>query len=129
MTAPRLEAGIVSNDGAALAGFYCSAFGFEVVKVLEFPEGTVHRLARGSTGLKIFQPADEPLPAEDTITWSGRVGFAYAAIHVDDAPAAVDAAVAQGARVTADVTSHRRGARMALITDPDGNMLEILQED
>jgi uncharacterized glyoxalase superfamily protein PhnB len=52
-----LEVGIVTDDDSALVAFYTAAFGFEVERLLEFPQGTVHRLRCGDAGLKIYRPA------------------------------------------------------------------------
>lgn len=57
MTLPvRIEPGIVTGDGAALAGFYCDALGFSVDAVLTFPQGVVRRLRRGDARLKLYEP-------------------------------------------------------------------------
>ena len=123
-----LESGIVTTDGAALASFYEAAMGFTVERVLDFPQGVVRRLRNGEAQLKIFQPANA-VEWSGPEAWNGVVGFRYAALHVDDAVAAVLAATAAGATVLTDVTHHRPGAAFALIADPDGNVWEILQED
>ncbi len=129
MSGPELEAGIVAADGSALAEFYREALGFDVSAVHELPQGTVHRLTRGRAGLKIFEPSVAPVGERAPEAWSTTAGFAYAALHVDDARAIVAAAAAAGATVLTDVSSHRPGACFALIADPVGNVWEILQED
>lgn len=123
-----IEPGIVSLDGAALADFYCQAFGFTVAKVLDFPQGLVYRLVNETAELKIFQPADAPTQADPGVGWNQVTGFRYAAVHVADARAAVESATRAGATLLTEVTNHRPGAWFALISDPDGNVMEILQE-
>ena len=123
-----LEAGIVSADAARLVEFYRDGLGFTVERILEFPQGTVHRLVRDDARLKIHQPvggAEDRRPAEP---WFRFAGLCYAALHVDDAAAEVERAVTAGASALVPVTNHRPGAWFALITDPEGNVWEILQE-
>ena len=124
----RIEPGIVTGDGAALAGFYCEALGFSVDAVLTFPQGEVRRLRRGEARLKLYQPARVGAEAPTAGQWPDRAGWAYAALHVADASAEVDAVRAGGGTVIAEVTNHRPGACFALVSDPEGNVWELLQE-
>ena len=50
------------------------------------------------------------------------------ALLVDDVAGEVERVLAHGGTVLTDVTNHRPGACYALVTDPDGNVLELLQE-
>lgn len=127
MTVFGLEAGIVAADGESLATFYETGLGFSVDRVLEFPQGVVRRMRNGDAQLKIFEPA-ETVTAPGAEGWNAVAGFRYAALHVDDAGAVVEAAVRAGASVITEVTHHRPGAAFALIADPDGNVWEILEE-
>ena len=123
-----LEIGIVTDAADRLVAFYRDGFGFSVERSLTFPQGTVHRLRCGQARCKIFQPesgAEHRPPAEP---WHRYRGIGYGALHVDDAEATVLAAVAAGATVVMPVTSHRPGARAALLADPDGNVWEVLEE-
>ena len=129
MTSPvRIEPGIVTDDGAALAGFYCDALGFSLDAVLTFPQGVVRRLRRDEARLKLYQPARSRGAALHANEWPDRAGWAYAALHVADAAAEVEAVRAGGGTVIAEVTNHRPGACFALIADPEGNVWELLQE-
>ena len=129
MTLPvRIEPGIVTGDGAALAGFYCDALGFSVESVLTFPQGVVRRLRRDDARLKLYQPARTEGAAPHAGKWPERAGWAYAALHVADAPAEVEAVRAGGGTIITEVTNHRPGACFAMIADPEGNVWELLQE-
>ena len=126
-----LEAGIVGRDPTVLERFYVEVMGFTVAHRMHFDElGTVLRLARGRAGLKLFFPAGPPLdPPRDDDPWYRAGGFRYAALGLD-APDEVDAlavAVASaGGRVLVEPREHRPGARMALVTDPEGNPWELI---
>ena len=122
------EVGIVTADADALARFYVDGFGFAVEARYEFPQGTVHRLRREQARCKLFQPADSPAPRPPGEAWSAVAGTRYAALHVDDADEVFAAAVAAGATALQEPVSHRPGARYALVTDPEGNVWELLEE-
>lgn len=124
-----LEAGIVTADAERLAAFYCTGLEFEVERVLEFPQGTVHRLRRGDACLKVYQPANGAAAGPLSDPWHEHAGFCYAALHVDDAAAEVARVTSAGGSVLVALASHRPGAWFALIADPEGNVWEILQED
>ncbi len=122
-----LELGIVTDD-EPLVAFYIAAFGFEVERVLEFPQGTVHRLRCGEAGLKIFRPSSGAEHRPVAEPWHRYRGISYGALHVADAESVVERAVEAGATVIMAVTSHRPGAKAGLVADPDGNVWEILEE-
>ena len=123
-----LEAGIVTADADRLVAFYRDGLGFTVDRKLTFPQGTVYRLSRDLALCKIYQPASGAADRPAAEPWHRFAGFCYAALHVDDAAAEVDRAVAEGATVLTPLNSHRPGAWFAMIADPDGNVWELLQE-
>src|SRR3984957_253711 len=62
-------------------------------------------------------------PAEAAL----RHGYGHVAFDVTDLDAAYDRAVARGARpVMAPCPSPEPGVRMAFVTDPEGNLVELL---
>ncbi|MDE0701719.1 MAG: VOC family protein [Acidimicrobiaceae bacterium] len=128
MSEIRLEAGIVTGDIAGLVRFYCEALGFSVERELSFSQGEVYRLVRDAAQLKLFQPNDPREPEPPPAVWHERVGWAYTALHVSDVASEVAQVKAHGGTVLTDVTNHRPGACYALVTDPEGNVLELLQE-
>jgi predicted enzyme related to lactoylglutathione lyase len=123
-----LEAGIITGDGEALAAFYVEGFGFRIDRVLELPQGTVHRLSADRAKIKIFQPIDGAATPARPQPWHRDGGFAYASLHVSDIGVAITRATGHGATVHTPPTDHRPGARFAMIQDPDGNIWELLEE-
>lgn len=124
-----LEAGLVSNDPDRLERFLVDGLGFTADGVRHFPQGEVRLFRRDDARCKVFAPSGGvPARAEDE-PWTQRSGFAYAALLVDDAAAALAQAVAAGATVLAELASHRPGARMAMVQDPQGNVWELLEDE
>ena len=124
-----VEVGIVTADGARLAKFYVDGLRFTIDTELSFPRGTVRRLSRGPARCKIFEPAETCAPKPHREPWYSHGGIGYGALLVADAEAEVERACAHGATLVEGVIAHRPGARYAMITDPDGNVWELLQED
>ncbi len=123
-----LEVGIVTDDDESLVAFYVAGLGFAVERVLEFPQGIVHRLRCGDAGLKIYRPSTGAEHRPVAEPWHRYRGISYAALHVSDAESVVERAVEAGATVIMAVTSHRPEAKAGLVADPDGNVWEILEE-
>jgi catechol 2,3-dioxygenase-like lactoylglutathione lyase family enzyme len=125
-----LEAGLVGRDEPTLCAFYTDVLGFALVERHAFAVGVVYRLARGDARIKIFFPRDPVDPVVATEPWFRLGGWRYAALAVT--PEEVDtlaaAVVAAHGRVVLAPTSHREGARMAMVTDPEGNAWELLAE-
>lgn len=123
----EIEVGIVTDDVDLISTFYEKAFGFEVITTLNFPQGVVRRLARGRARMKIHVPVESPA-VEPEGPLGAKVGIRYFALHVDDAEKYFRRAVAAGAKVVSEPYTHRPGAVVALVRDPGGTVIEILQE-
>lgn len=128
MSGRWVEAGIVTADADELARFYTDGLRFGLDRRLDFPQGLVIRLRSGDAGLKLFQPAALPRPGSRPTPWHAEDGFAYAALHVDDVDTVIPDVSAAGGTVLTPPTTHRPGARFALIADPEGNVWELLAE-
>jgi PhnB protein len=121
------EIGIVSADGLPIGDFYRQAFGFSDVSSFTSPAGSVYKMRRGEARLKIFVPVDPP--ERDRLDSLGRrTGICYFALYVDDIAGSFDRAVELGAEVISSPKSHRPGAIVALIRDPEGNIVELLED-
>lgn len=128
----EIEPGIVGRAPDELRAFYIDVMGFELVDLLEFDVGTVTKLRRGAARLKIFGPADEIDPATEVAPWFRPGGWRYVALYLEGLDAVdemVRAVQASSGRVVIEPRNHRPGARMAMITDPEGNLWEILGEE
>lgn len=127
MRIDAVDVGLVS-DGAALADFYERALGLERLEPRVFPFATVHRLAAGPVTLKVMVPADAPEAAVVTGPFWARAGLRYLTLWVDDLDGLVAGWSAEGGAVTMAPTELRPGVRSALLTDPDGNVVEAMED-
>jgi catechol 2,3-dioxygenase-like lactoylglutathione lyase family enzyme len=129
--ASALEAGLVGRDEGTLLRFYADGLGFTLVDRLEADVGVVCKLRRDAARLKIFFPNGRVDAVTEVEPWFRPGGWRYAALGVDaldEVDAVAAAVVAAGGRIVLPATSHRPGARMALVTDPEGNAWEVLAE-
>ena len=128
----ELEAGIVATDPLLLSDFYERAFGFERTSRLEFEGvGVVSKFRRGAARIKLFAPQPPAREPSDVEPWHASAGWRYAALYVESADALreiVAAAKANGGGVLVEPASHRAGAVVAVVRDPEGNVWELLFE-
>jgi predicted enzyme related to lactoylglutathione lyase len=118
-----------AKDAGALAKFYDAAFGLkEIDHVGEPPTEIIMRYgatvaaAKAGSSPEFIVQRREPGAANDSI--------AHAALHVSDLAATVAAAKAAGATVKSNVASVPIGGmpvKIAVLIDPDGNVLELME--
>lgn len=124
-----LELGLVTNQADKLQAFYTQALDFRLAAEIPFPGiGTVFRLEHGVRVIKILAVTetvpDQPAPGQFT----GGVGMRYYTLWVDDLEGALARCQQAGAAVPVPPRDLRPGVRVAMVTDPDGNTLELMME-
>ena len=127
MTLQRLETGIVSTDTARVA-FYAEVFGLEAIEPDVYPTGALYRLVIPGGFVKVFVPAETPAPGPTSERFTDLTGIRYFTAHVDDLDGVVERATARGGTVVMPAFELRPGVRLAIITDPDGNTIEVAEE-
>jgi predicted enzyme related to lactoylglutathione lyase len=122
-----VDVGLVSAD-PALADFYERVLGLERLEPRVFPFATVHRVACGPVTLKVMVPTDRPEPEDPVSPFWVRAGVRYLTLWVDDLDALVAAWTEAGGAVAMPPTELRPGVRSALLGDPDGNVVEAMEQ-
>ncbi|MFC3096724.1 VOC family protein [Alteraurantiacibacter palmitatis] len=114
------------DDMASALAFWQSAFGFEVQATYDEPGFLEHVLAiageNGGLSLMLVQP--KPAARLEQGTAHGPLGFMCA-----DISAALQRALAAGARVTMPVTQVAPGVQVCLLESPQGHAVELVQLD
>jgi glyoxylase I family protein len=122
-----IDLGIIVTDEKAALAFYRDALGLESEGELPLPGGRMYRLKCGTTVIKLLKlertPSSKPAPGGPM----GGLGFRYFTISVPDIRALVAQLESKGIRPTVPVTEFRPGVTIAMVTDPDGNTVEFLQ--
>lgn len=127
MKIAAVDVGLVSAS-AALVDFYEKALSLERLEPRTFPFATVHRLSCGPVTLKVLVPTDAPEPASAPAPFWTRSGHRYLTLWVDDLGALATSWEANGGTVTMAPTQVRPGVHSALLADPDGNVVEAMQD-
>jgi len=116
----------VTDEKAALS-FYRDGLGLEWEGELPLPGGRMYRLKCGTTVIKLLKlertPTAKPAPGGPT----GGLGYRYFTISVSDIRRLIAQLEAKGISPTVPVTEFRPGVTIAMVTDPDGNTVEFLQ--
>jgi len=129
-TKDSIDLGIVTNNGPAMFAFYRDVLGLEHTGDMPMPVsvgGTMHRFACGTTVVKLVVPAkaspNKPAPGG----LAGGTGYRYWTVSVSNLDEIVATAKQAGRRVPIPRTNVRPGVDIAMIEDPDGNWVELLE--
>lgn len=123
-----VDLGLVSRDAAACVAFYRDVLGLVDLGEGPMPGGTMHRLQCGTSVLKVISLRREPSASAPPGGLRGATGYRYWTVTIDNLEDVVAAVEAAGQRVTVPMTELRPGVTIAMVEDPDGNWVELLQE-
>ena len=122
-----IDLGIIITDEKAALGFYRDGLGLEMEGELPLPGGRMYRLKCGTTIIKLLKLERTPAAKAAPGGPMGGLGLRYFTISVPDIRALMTQLEAKGIRPTMPVTEFRPGVTIAMVTDPDGNTVEFLQ--
>ena len=123
---PTIDIGIVTEDADASASFYGSVLGLPTLPDLAMDGFAIRRFQVGDCVLKILQfdrPPNRSAPAGGL---GDATGIRYWTVSVTNLEEILDACRAAGREVIEGPTELRPGVSIALVTDPDGNILEFV---
>lgn len=128
MSVERIEIGMVSGD-AALVAFYRDVFQLRELEPRATPAGTVHRLGDDEAVLKVLVPAVAPAPpAPSKAQFWDAAGLRYFTAWVDDLDAIARRCADHGGTVAFRPVELRPGVRTMVVHDPDGNVVEVMEQ-
>ncbi len=123
-----IDLGIIVRDGEKAMAFYRDTLGFNHEGDMKMGGGSVmHRLRCGTSLIKVIETG-EPLennPAPGGIT--GGTGYRYWTISVSNLVELVKECADKGYTVAWEPREIREGVTVAMVEDPDGNWVELLQ--
>jgi catechol 2,3-dioxygenase-like lactoylglutathione lyase family enzyme len=121
-----IDLGIVVRDVEGSRRFYGEELGFPFEGEMAMAGGgKMYRYRIGSTVLKLVKTGEEA-PAGPSGMWV-QSGLRYFTISVKDLDAVVTALEGYGRHFTIPPREIRPGVRIAILPDPDGNMVELLE--
>lgn len=128
MAVRSFDVGLVSAS-SALVDFYREVFDLEPLDSRVFPMVTVNRLACGGGVLKVSVPSAAPGTTDQPDDFLTLAGLRYITMWVDNIADVVARAATKGGSVVMEPREIRPGVRTGLVRDPDGNTIEVMQED
>ncbi len=123
-----VDLGIVVRDGEASLRFYRDTLGLE--HVADTPAGggaTMHRLMCGTSLIKLMNYPQPPEAANPGGGINAASGYRYWTITVTNLDQMAESCQAAGYRVPVTPREIRPGVRIAMVEDPDGNWVELLE--
>lgn len=127
-TPGRLQVGIVPRDLDASLVFYRDVLGLPYAGPRPALESrTLHLFTIGDVVVKLLESPRPPRSSGVAGPYAEQTGIRWVTLDVDDLDAVVTRCTGAGAAVELPVTELRPGLRVAIVADPDGNALELVE--
>lgn len=124
----HIDVGIVVKNIDDTLPFYRDALGLNLLFDFELPTGShMWQLAVGECVVKLITHKTTPTAANPPGGSGGGTGLRYWTKGVDDIDAAVKQCEEFGSTIPLGVTQLMPGIRIAMIEDPEGNVVEFLE--
>ena len=120
-----LDLGIVVSDIKASLNFYQNTLGLEFVGITPVWFGTMHRLRFGTSDFKLIEP--QKVPPKGAIGLENQVGFRYVTFQVKNLSELCSELKSKGIEFALPERETRPGVRIAMVKDPDGNIVEFVE--
>ncbi|MHB8770403.1 MAG: VOC family protein [Syntrophales bacterium] len=120
-----LDIGVIVGDITASLAFYRDILGLQFVGSVPVWFGTMHRLRFGTSDFKLIEPAIVPPPGAPGL--ESQLGFRYVTFVVKDLTGLCAELRDRGIEFALPETQVRPGSRIAMVKDPDGNIVEFVE--
>ncbi|MEQ8231373.1 MAG: VOC family protein [Gammaproteobacteria bacterium] len=120
-----LDVGIIVSDIEASLAFYRDRLGLEKVQEVPLWFGTMHRLAFGDSFVKLVDPKEVPPASAPGL--HNLLGFRYITFQVANIDALCDELGTDGVKFVVEKNEFMPGVTIAMVNDPDGNIVEFVQ--
>ena len=120
-----LDLGILVSDIKASLEFYRDVLGLEYVGETPVWFGTMHRLRFGSSDFKVIQP--NTIPPKGSIGLESQLGFRYVTFVIQGLTELCKELQSKGIEFFLPEKEMRPGVRIAMVKDPDGNVVEFVE--
>ena len=128
ITKESIDIGLVTDNIDAMNAFYQGTLGLELEAVLDMAGGMqMTRLLAGTTVVKLVTFPTAPEGNNPPGGLAGGRGIRYFTITVDNLEEAVKECTDAGYANPVPIRESRPGVNIAMIEDPDGNWVELLQ--
>jgi catechol 2,3-dioxygenase-like lactoylglutathione lyase family enzyme len=122
-----LDLGIVVSDIKASLNFYQNIVGLEFVGTNPVWFGTMHRMRFGTSDFKLIEP--KVVPPKGAVGLEKQLGFRYVTFVIKNLSEFCKELKNKGLEFTVPEKEVRPGVRIAMIKDPDGNIVEFVEHN
>jgi catechol 2,3-dioxygenase-like lactoylglutathione lyase family enzyme len=120
-----IDLGVIVRDIKASLNFYKDILGMEFVGITPLWFGTMHRLRFGTSDLKLIEP--KTIPPQGAIGLENQLGFRYVTFVIENLSQLCFELKNKGIEFTVPEREMRPGVRIAMVKDPDGNIVEFVE--
>jgi catechol 2,3-dioxygenase-like lactoylglutathione lyase family enzyme len=120
-----VDIGIFVSDIKKSLEFYQGTLGLEKTEELATGFGTLHRLRFGTSDVKLMDP--KKVPPVGAIGLEKQLGIRYLTFVIRDLTGLCAELKGKGVEFTIPETQIRPGTRIAMVKDPDGNIIEFVE--
>ena len=120
-----LDLGVIISDIKASLNFYQNILGLEFVGITPVWFGTMHRLRFGNSDFKLIEPSS--VPPLGIIGLENQLGFRYVTFVIENLSQLCSDLKNIGVEFVVPETEMRPGVRIAMVKDPDGNIVEFVE--
>jgi catechol 2,3-dioxygenase-like lactoylglutathione lyase family enzyme len=122
-----LDIGVIVSDIKASLNFYQNILGLEFVGLTPLWFGTMHRLRFGTSDFKLIEP--KVVPPRGVIGLENQLGLRYVTFVIENLSELCDDLRKRGIEFTLPEKELRPGVRIAMVKDPDGNIVEFVERN
>ncbi|HKI74561.1 MAG TPA: VOC family protein [Pseudomonadales bacterium] len=123
-----IDLGIVTKQVEPMVKFYRDTLGFVPDGEMDLPGGSkMTRLKCGTTVVKLVVQGREPRAEAPPGGLAGATGYRYWTVTISNLDEAAKTCADGGYNLPVPPTEIRPGIRIAMVEDPDGNWVELLE--
>ncbi len=120
-----LDIGILVRDINASLNFYQNILGLRFIEKIPASPGTMHRLRFGNSDFKLIDPS--PMPSQGPIGLGAQLGYRYVTFVIKNLSKVCAELEKKGIEFVVKEKEVRPGVRIAMVKDPDGNVVEFVE--
>ena len=120
-----LDLGIIVSDIKASLNFYQNVLGLQFIGETPVWFGTMHRLRFGSSDFKLIDPHKRPPKGPAGL--ESQLGFRYVTFVIKNLSKLCEDLRNKGIEFVVPEKEMRPGVRIAMVKDPDGNIVEFVE--
>jgi len=125
MAKDSLDLGILVSDINASLKFYQDLLGLKFIEKNPVWFGTMYRLRFGTSDFKLIAP--KTMPPKGLVGLEAQIGFRYVTFVIKNLSQICASLQEKGIAFEIPEKEIRPGTKIAMVRDPDGNIVEFVQ--